>query len=260
MRPEVQRCRRSGKAYPHLVAAAANYELHDFSCSGASILNGVLGARSFSSTLVGAAQVGSGKKVAGYAPPSPEYDAARPDIVTITLGMDDIVFSDIVHDCYLGSNCVTTVADTEINRRLGVFKTNLETLLGELKDRGTAAEKLPRVVLTNYYDPFYPDSKKVCNDTYLGLGQGLAANEIDWIRAKVKIMNDYIAEASKTYPQAVTVDISKILVGHEYCSGDPWVYGISIWYKDFGNSAPFHPTPEGQQAIANRVSAAISKL
>jgi len=48
------------------------------------------------------------------------------------------------------------------------------------------------------------------------------------------------------------------LNGHEWCTDDPWAYGLTalIW-DDLKCKAPFHPTPEGQKAIAQRVYDAI---
>ncbi len=248
----VQSCHRSKKAYPYLVAATTGYKFYDPSCSGASVLNGMLSARDFGSGIIGAAQLGSAQP--GYALANPTYDAAKPDVVSITLGMDDINFSDILRKCYTGFSCVTTANDQDVTARLASFKTNLQLLLSEIKNRGTSAGKVPRVVLTTYYDPFNPDSNKSCGDTDLGLGQGLSAAEINWLRSKMQLMNQAIKDAGTTYPKTKIADITGALAGHTYCTADPWVYGISIWFSDFGNPAPFHPTPQGQAAIANIVA------
>ncbi len=49
----------------------------------------------------------------------------------------------------------------------------------------------------------------------------------------------------------VTVaDISNVVQGHEYCTDDPWTYGLSVLLLNDASQAPFHPTPEGQAAIA----------
>lgn len=256
--PEVQACHRSKKAYPYLLAAATGHKHYNPSCSGASVLNGVLKARSFNASLTGLAQVGSAK--AGYAPPNADYDVFKPDIVTVTLGMDDIGFSDILRRCYLGTTCVTPENEQDVNQRLAKLKTDLGLLMTELKDRGTAANKLPWVVLTNYYDPFHPDSSRSCRDTHIGLGNGLGANEIDWMRGKMQAMNQVISEAASGYPKSKVADISKALAGHEFCTADPWVYGISIWRSDFGNPAPFHPTPAGQEAITKLLLPVINGL
>ena len=177
-RPEVQNCHRSVKAYPFLVAAATGYTLYDPSCSGSSVVNGILGARDFGSGVVGAAQLGSTQTTpATYAPPNATYDAFKPDVVSMTLGMDDINFSDFLRKCYTGFSCVTTANDQDINSRLAAFKANLQLALAEIKNRGTTAGKVPWVVLTTYYDPFNTDSTISCGDTDLGLGQGLSPAE-----------------------------------------------------------------------------------
>ena len=75
------------------------------------------------------------------------------------------------------------------------------------------------------------------------------------------------------FPNVVVADLSDVLQGHTLCSADPWVFGPSIYLhldqlaeyrgaQDFDrpldlNPAPFHPTSAGQQAIADRVIAAI---
>jgi hypothetical protein len=38
--------------------------------------------------------------------------------------------------------------------------------------------------------------------------------------------------------------------GHEYCTSDPWTYGITVLYYNHQSLAPFHPIPQGQAAIA----------
>lgn len=260
LRAEIQACRRSQKGYPYLVAAATGHTLYNPSCSGSSVLNGVLGARAFKSGPVGAAQLGMAQPTAGLAPASSVYDSFKPDVVSITLGMDDIDFSDILRRCYLGTSCVTPANEQDINERLAKFKIDLELQLDEMERRGNAAGKLPWVVLTTYYDPFNPDSSKQCADTYLGLGNGLGANEIDWMRSKMQLMNQHIRDAGATYPKAKIADISQALAGHEFCTADPWVYGISIWYSDIGNPAPFHPTAQGQAAIAAVLAPIIKGL
>ena len=45
-------------------------------------------------------------------------------------------------------------------------------------------------------------------------------------------------------------DISGVVKGHEYCTDDPWTYGLSVLLHNDASLAPFHPTPQGQAAIA----------
>ena len=45
-------------------------------------------------------------------------------------------------------------------------------------------------------------------------------------------------------------DISGVVQGHEFCTSDPWTYGISLLRYNDASLAPFHPIPQGQAAIA----------
>lgn len=52
-------------------------------------------------------------------------------------------------------------------------------------------------------------------------------------------------------------DISNVMQGHEYCTDDPWTYGLSVLLLNDDSQAPFHPTPAGQAAIADIVKQSI---
>jgi lysophospholipase L1-like esterase len=136
----------------------------------------------------------------------------------------------------------------------------LLALLNEVKSRGTAAGKLPTVIVTTYYDPFPPSNSTTCDDLSLPLGFGIDASEAAWLRQKLLQMNQIISQSGAAYPNVKVVDLANVLSGHTLCSSDPWVYGISIWYDDLGNPAPFHPTPAGHQAIANLIIPVVNGL
>jgi lysophospholipase L1-like esterase len=255
--PAVQDCHRSLQAYPTLVAQATGFQLLNLSCSGASIPQGILGTLPFDSKVTGAAQLGS--TAPGYAPPNTSYDSYKPDVVTLTLGMDDIDFSDILSTCYT-SACGTASQDQKLTASMSTFETNLKTLLGQIQSRGAADDKIPWVVMTNYYDPFSKTGANNCGDINIGLGFGLSNSDITWLQSKLVILNQDIVSASASYPKIKVVDISGALSGHELCTAVPWAYGPSIWYSDFGDPAPFHPTPAGQQAISALVVAAMKTL
>jgi hypothetical protein len=57
----------------------------------------------------------------------------------------------------------------------------------------------------------------------------------------------------------VTVaDISGVMQGHEYCTSEPWTYGLSVLLLNDDSQAPFHPTPSGQAAIAAVLQQALA--
>ena len=62
-------------------------------------------------------------------------------------------------------------------------------------------------------------------------------------------MNTLIAEVSGLN-EVTIADMSNVVQGHEYCTGDPWAYGLSVLLLNDDSLAPFHPTPSGQAAYA----------
>jgi lysophospholipase L1-like esterase len=55
------------------------------------------------------------------------------------------------------------------------------------------------------------------------------------------------------------VELKDAFVGHQRCSNDPYVFGLSIEATDFIsalgiNPSPFHPTAAGHSVIARLVS------
>jgi hypothetical protein len=68
--------------------------------------------------------------------------------------------------------------------------------------------------------------------------------------------NVAVADISQAYsPQGVS---------HIWCTDAPWAYGLSIYHEydpdSFDSQAPFHPTPDGQNSIAEAVLATARKF
>jgi PKD repeat protein len=211
-------------------------------------------------------------------PPEPElgngssanavYDASKPDIVTLSVGADDLHFGDAVKNCYESlSDC-----HPDPTNDLVAQKANLIRVLTEIKQRGEAAGKVPLVLLTTYYDPFpaqYPAQPSDCVDLapfhILFTSKGLLSNyEMDVLRNDLLFLNHNIRSAAADFPNVLVVNPPPAFQQHTWCSSDPWVYGPSIDAPSlahptgWNNPAPFHPTPEGQAAIANELESAIS--
>lgn len=253
-----QDCHRSAQAYPYLIATATNYKLLDLSCSGASIPEGVLGPIQFDKSTTGPAQLGSNQSISGYSSPNTAYDTFKPDLVTITLGLDDVDFSDVLTNCYTGP-CGTTSQNASMDASITSFSANLKTLLAQIDSRGTSDGKIPWVVLTTYYDPFNPSALS-CGDINLGLGFGLSSSDVSWLQSKLTLINQDIVADSSSYPKAKVANLSDVMAGHQLCSTNPWIYGPSIIFDDLNSPAPFHPTPSGQQAIAKVILTTIESL
>jgi hypothetical protein len=107
-----------------------------------------------------------------------------------------------------------------------------------------------------------------CVDYDTGPVVNLTGAEIAFLQGGLNCLNGNIsadvtsAQTADTHLNVSLVDLSTIMVGHEWYTSDPWAYGPSIDNGEFVtggilNPAPFHPTPEGQHAIAAAVMAKL---
>jgi Tol biopolymer transport system component/lysophospholipase L1-like esterase len=302
----MQSCHQSAQAYDRLFYADG-YKVLNMACTSAMAMypptgldypsegghGGVLVKEEFYDTVTHSvvetapkAQLGS-SSVSGADAENENYDAAHPDVVTLTLGADDIDFADWLKQCYDADTtaCNSTANDGAIASEISYAKSNLHDVLQEIHDRGAASGKIPQVYITGYYDPFpatYPGTYDSINNVWVSncvdvvlhntqAFVGLTPDEITWMRGKLEDLNGAISNEAGQFGNATYVDITGVMqpseaqADHAYCSDDPWAYGPSIDAPTtFGgagedtNPAPFHPTPAGQRAIYNAIKAAMA--
>jgi hypothetical protein len=278
-----QFCHQTDYAYSRMFAALG-YAVYNMACTGASALSnnglengGVLDTQFFDGMLNSQLELGGVCADCQYpwSNPNPVFDSHNPDVVTLTLGADDINFSDWVRKCYSPSSpCNTDVNTQTIASELTTQQLDLRTVLRELDRRAGIAGKTVTVVVTNYYNPFTP-SYTQCADTDASPLQGnwpligISYDEQTWITSQLTTLNQNISNevsyawANDAHLAMRLADVSAALAGHQFCTPDPWVYGPSINYPNFPgiqpgtNPAPFHVTPAGQMAIYNIVKAQL---
>jgi lysophospholipase L1-like esterase len=282
-------CHRTPDAYGALVTADLGGKFTQLSCTGASYLNGITTPQVDKDTgkvVASVAQFGSSATDV-----NPAYTAAAPNVVLVTLGADDVKFSDIVVSCIrnpkyptskkagppekaeLGEDCIKgnagNVFDEDYPAASKQISAHYAALVSNIDAQAEAAgQEPPKIVFTNYMDPFPPDLAP-CNDSthFLDKDQLLFLNtELGDMNADIAAAVDSIAA---TNPNVGLADISKALSGHTWCSSDPWDYGLSVFtwedamsYLISGNYtlAPFHPTAAGQASIAHDVLQTVDKL
>jgi hypothetical protein len=148
---------------------------------------------------------------------------------------------------------------SDLSRSYGQIVTAIE-------NRGAAASpsRVPKIIFTDYMDPFPPDGVG-CADTW----------PLD--NAQLSYFNTLFAELNSTMRHAVLglddpdvsfVDISGALTGHTWCTDHPWDYGLSVSLQGGqilnalsaspSSDAPFHATPEGQAAMADLVRPVVA--
>ncbi len=260
---QFENCHQTTSGYPHALSDSLGATLTDLACTGASVPEGLLRTKDGQHE----AQLGSDEYADAEAPNS-RYDDAGPDVVTLTVGADDIDFSSKVSACYtvsvwgLQGSCGENVDRAELAAALTRQRNDLRRALTEIRNRGTAAGKIPIVAVTQYYNPFpahYPsDSGCVDINPARRLGVTLTSAEMAYLEDGLAQLNSGIASVAREFRNTVVVPPPSAFAQHRWCTDDPWVYGPSIRVGLNQSMAPFHPTPAGQQAIADKVASVLS--
>jgi lysophospholipase L1-like esterase len=274
--PPYPDCHVSPDAYGNHVASSFGAAFHQFACSGATFASGISAPEVDGGTTYRPAEFGNWDTQKDL---NADYDAANPDLVIVTLGADDVDFSDIVENCVknaykyywdianeecIDSNPGDTVQKDFFNF-LPTLKKNYGTLVGWIEARAKANKvPVPKIVFTTYADPF-PSKGVKCPDTSY-----LYPEQVDYLSGLLQQANGIITSTINGLKKSniALADISKAYqVGgtdHRWCSEAPWAYGLSIFHftspSSFYSKAPFHPTPDGQEAIAEGVIATVTQL
>ncbi len=264
-------CHDSPYAYGNLVAASLHSAFSQFACTGSSFENGIVAPRTNSGLLpqtLRPAQFGNWSTKSDL---NAAYDAARPDLVLVTLGADDVKFSDIVRACVESNLLHTTplpcttgdpgpTVQTDFLGPLPAVLHDLVVLAGWIEARGAADHKTPKAVFTNYFNPL-PEGRTSCPDSDL-----LATAQVQYLSAQLNRLNQGILETINGLHKSniEAVDLSSAFDGHRWCSKDPWDYGLSIISLSNPTSllsaAPFHPTPQGQRKLAELVESSVQRM
>jgi GDSL-like Lipase/Acylhydrolase family/PKD domain/IPT/TIG domain len=265
-------CHQSSQAYSHYVASAIGAQLTTLACTGATYDHGVHGDQP---------SEGAPAQFGNYpgGPLNAKYDAANPDVVLISLGADDIVFSEVVGDCvkshaaWVASGlhvplvCVNgrpgAVVTADFFGNLPGVATHLTQLIHDIEQRGIDSPSgvAPKIVVQDYFDPFPADRTAYCADTKI-----LEPSQVEYLSGLVGKLDTKIANTVRsiaaTDKNVQFLELKQALLGHQWCDADPWAYGISIRTSnlELTSQAPFHPTPAGQQAIAQAVLPKVKAL
>jgi lysophospholipase L1-like esterase len=228
-------CARSDQNYPSLLAAARNWQLTDVSCSGAT-------------TTALAGPQGS---------QAPQLDAlgADTDVVTLTIGGNDLGFSSNLATCAglaakdpTGNPCqtfFTSDGTDRLEQRVNDIAPKIAAALDAVRQRAPRA----RVLVVGYPDLF-PDNGVGCT----GSAVPLAAGDFAYLRDTEKKLNAMIADQASANG-ARYVDTYTPTVGHDMCepAGERWIEPLVA----AAPAAPAHPNAQGQQAMAATVERAL---
>ncbi|HXH91979.1 MAG TPA: GDSL-type esterase/lipase family protein [Thermoanaerobaculia bacterium] len=262
--PIVDLCHRSNLAYSRVSRNSPDIADVFLACSGATTLN-VLAAPEGKPKCV-QEQEFPHLCVFSYAAPDdiPQLthpEVASADLVTLTVGGNDIHFADVLHWCWTESDCrsympfkgdanptlaAMTLADY-VPQLIANERAHVQLTLEAIRAKaGSQAD----IRIFGYPALFPSDrSHQVCSDLTV-LGKTWSPDEQTWINNLVPTLNGAIREAAFD-ANARFVSVAEYFSGHEICgSQGSWFVSPTLWAGAFvfnGTSEFFHPTAEGQR-------------
>ena len=220
-------CHRSPFAYPRLIAAQEGSTLGFAPCTGATL--------------------------ADVLAPGGQLDSVDPraDLVTVTVGGNDVGFVRVVADCLVGTEPCSHL-DADVEAALARLGPSLEAGYRSIRARAPGARLLvvgyPQVVA----DPARADVD-TCPAVATPLpDRRITSDDARWLRQKGSRLAEVVSGAAKA-AGASYVDTAGDFAGHEACTPDPWLTGVVL--TDL--KASFHPTAAGQAELARLVTRAL---
>jgi lysophospholipase L1-like esterase len=230
-------CLKSSNNYGRIAQRTLQYaEYRDATCSGAE-----------TEDMTQAQNVSPG-------PNPPQFDSLSTDtaLVTITIGGNDIGFSELAENCVsilpFGSPCKDRYVRNgidEISRRIDETAPKVAAVLQEIRDR-TLPD--PAQILVANYSAIFPHEGSGCYPR-----MPVARGDVVWLREKHEELNAMLADEAAANGAAI-VDVYAASEGRSACasSGTRWVEP----YIPGTAAAPLHPNLRGMQAMAAMVVAA----
>ncbi|HWI72865.1 MAG TPA: SGNH/GDSL hydrolase family protein [Baekduia sp.] len=229
-------CLRSDKNYAHLAAASLGRSLSDVSCSGAT-----------TEDMTAAQDVTPG-------PNPPQFNAlsASTQIVSLSIGGNDIGFTSIIENCAsltpFGHPCqdqYNNGSGDQLAARIAAAAPKVAAVVQGIHARSPSAR-----VLVIAYEPILPETGSGCWPQV-----PLAWADVPYLRATEKRLNTMLASVAAANG-ARYVDTYTASIGHDACksSGTRWVEPLIP-----GNAAaPFHPNARGMAGVTPTVVAAAT--
>ncbi len=221
-------CLRSDDNWPRVAADAVGAELTDVTCSGATTAD--LTDKRF-----------------GYIAPQLDAVAADTDIVTITIGANDLSLGTLVPSCFnpfpspIGVSCKSWNKDTYDAQLVGVGE-RVAAAVDTVHAKAPAA----RVFLVSYYQYW---GKTGCYPV-----DPVWSVDAVWIQSIFDRLNAKLASVAAGHG-ATYVDLSGPSKDHGVCApiGQKWVEGL----LPTSDAAPYHPNRLGYEHGGAIVAAAI---
>jgi lysophospholipase L1-like esterase len=230
-------CLKSSNNFPHLAAPRIGLPLRDASCSGAETED-----------------MTAPQNVDPDGPNPPQLDALDEGttVVSMTIGGNDIGFSEIAESCVTVNPFATPCRDKynpsgqdAIAARIAETAPKVAAVLQGIHSRAPAAE-----VFVLNYPAIFPETGFGC---WPQMPIGFA--DVPYLRAKQRQLNSMIADQAAANG-ATLVDWYGASIGHDACKGP-----LTRWVEPLvptNPAAPIHPNLAGMHGAANVLTAAIA--
>ncbi len=216
--------------------------------------------------------------------PQAAYITNDTELVTITIGGNDVGFGDVLRTCTLARDddvsteeehqlehdgCINAIEDAQDIATSTTFQNKLETVFSGIRSLGSSNLQLIVVGYPNLF-PEYGDIVGTCrwegdwftNTFNQTSGRDVAEDEV----TESRVLHDNINSAIEAAVEATNdsnvhfVDPSSVFVGHELCRPYPWFNGVIPAIDDAGRAESYHPNSDGQLAYESVVESEIENL
>ena len=229
-------CLRSDHNYPHLTAPAIGLPLRDPSCSGAKTDH-----------------MTQAQNVDPDGPNPPQFDSLDADtqVVSITIGGNDIGFSSIAQSCVtynpFGSPCrdkYDSGGVDQVSQRIQATAPKVAAVLQGIHSHSPSA----RIFVLNYA-AIFPETGNGCWPQ-----MPVAYADVPYLRAKEQELNQMLADEAAANG-ATLVDWYTASIGHDACQLPTvrWVEPV----VPVNPAAPIHPNAAGMRGAADVLISAV---
>lgn len=219
-----QMCGRSADSYAEDLARSNGWQVMNLACNSATISQGLLGPEGRGGELV-PAQIDAAQQ------------ATKAQVVIVSVGADDLDWAAMLRLCAVARACNDKATTAYFQQQLATFSKDYFQLLTQL----ASLPSHPQVIINRYYDPF--DAQLDCLTKV-----GLTTAKIRTLSSRLATLNAVLAKGAAEFGYT---SVKPDFAGHQLCTAQPYVQGL-------GDLAPFHPTANGQLAIALADQAALS--
>lgn len=244
-------CGRSPSAYPELVAA----NLTDSGgLQGSGVDDGSTGAPFVFEAC-------SGAEVADVDAQLDALDGRRFDLMTLTVGGNDVGFAEVLVDCVGADDLVGAIVELDpgrlVDRGCGFdeaeMRSRTSAVEGELRAlyKRIVSEHLTDggTLLVLGYPQLFEDPAQ-WEPSEGGRCDGISIADVDLLRSGTESLNGAIENAATSVDRVTYVDQVGPFEGHGRCSADPWLNGFKVRPRVL---ASFHPNEAGHRSSADAV-------